>query len=237
MRQIHPVGFHEKFVASGVYQYGYIDDASRPLKIIEYWSLHELPDQSQILRIDWDAIGEFGQNLQVELLTATPDIEKRIQRFDVYQQIHRQRKPNKIMSSYIFFENFMQIRHDDERVVQEEELELPSEFAIDLSTLANLTFFSELASSGKTKFLVFRRSFVDSPRTSKHYFIECAVIDLDSEELIVSEKSYLLRKYNFKFPEHDVTCWFDEHHTLIRYELGNMCALLTQYARRPKPKS
>lgn len=59
MRQLHPVSFHERFVASGSYIYAQdgVDTGDA-----EYWTLHEPGDGGLTLRADYDGRSGSGVN-------------------------------------------------------------------------------------------------------------------------------------------------------------------------------
>lgn len=78
MRQIHPVGFNETFVASGVYTFY---EERQPSGVIEHWSIHELPDGSRLVRADMD--GRAGDAISL-LTEALYRKDSRVERFDVH---------------------------------------------------------------------------------------------------------------------------------------------------------
>lgn len=51
MRQIHPLGWHERFVASGTYHW-FGASGERVPDSSEQWTVHALPDGAQIIRAD-----------------------------------------------------------------------------------------------------------------------------------------------------------------------------------------
>ncbi|MBZ0278421.1 MAG: hypothetical protein K8I60_19900 [Anaerolineae bacterium] len=80
MRALHNVKATEKFVASGIYQY---EINGRPAGISEQWSVHELPDEAHLIRVDYDAREHDGLTVLVEALTAQPPHWDHLERFDV----------------------------------------------------------------------------------------------------------------------------------------------------------
>ena len=79
MRQLHPVSLHEKFLASGLYTH--LRD-ERPAAT-EEWTIHELPDGSQIVRVDIEDNAEQSRAMTI-LIEAWRTSEAKVERFDVW---------------------------------------------------------------------------------------------------------------------------------------------------------
>src|SRR5687767_14762568 len=83
MRHIHPIGFHEKFVASGRYNhYRYGTLAG----LVETWSIHELPDHSSLVRVDWDGRNDetFRDSMLLEALYEPGLTGEKLNRLEVH---------------------------------------------------------------------------------------------------------------------------------------------------------
>ena len=77
MRYLHPVQGHEKFVASGIYQFF---KEGVELRKTEEWAIHEHPDGERFIRVDADYRMEEGKSI---LLEALQTAKGEIVRFDV----------------------------------------------------------------------------------------------------------------------------------------------------------
>jgi len=242
MRQIHPIGFQEKFVASGIYKYGYTDDAQKPLKIIEHWSIHQLPDESHLIRSDWDARDEFGESRLVEILRNSEANDRRVERFDIYRYLQFastfNNYPKVTKASYIFFEDYVQIgrKTDDDRP-QQTEIHFTKNVYVNPGVHADQRFVLELAEQRTVNVAVFHPNFVlDSSEALDGVIKDCSASSLGLEILTILERPLTARHYQLKCAEEIRTdYWFDEYGTLLRYDKGVMRALLVQYARRPEP--
>lgn len=76
MRQLHPVSLKEKFVASGLY---ILAEKSQPAQLTEEWSIHQLPDHSEIVRVDRIVASDI-----ILLLEGYRTPAGLIERFDAY---------------------------------------------------------------------------------------------------------------------------------------------------------
>jgi hypothetical protein len=234
MRQIHPVAFHEKFVASGIYQYGYIDNSPNLLRIMEHWSIHQLPDQSRLIRSDWDARDEFGESRLVEVLRSAKTLGERVERCDFFRYFrfanHTNGYAQVTKSAYTFFDDHVQIaRQNDDAPRQYAEMQLPNYVAVNMTINADQRFVLELARYGNGQMAVFRPNWTAD--ASSGQIVNCAVSVLDSETLTIAAKPIFAHHYRLICAdETPMDYWFNEYDTLIRYEKGAMYAVLTQYA-------
>ncbi|MFO7322285.1 MAG: hypothetical protein DIU68_011175 [Chloroflexota bacterium] len=80
MRQLHPVSFHERFVASGTYTY-YNGDT--PAGDVERWTLHEPGAGSLTIRADYDGRTDSSIDWLFEGLAVETGGHWRIERFDL----------------------------------------------------------------------------------------------------------------------------------------------------------
>ncbi|MCI0353047.1 MAG: hypothetical protein L0Z53_26810, partial [Acidobacteriales bacterium] len=125
MRQIHPVGFHEKFVASGEYTYYGENGVERAIS--DNWSIHELPDGSQKVRVDWETREGFWVDL-IDALLKPEQSGKQIERFEISAYATDWRSAH-IRANFIFFEDHVAVgRTYNDEPRENEELNLPSEY-------------------------------------------------------------------------------------------------------------
>lgn len=242
MRHIHPIGFHEQFVASGIYQYGYKDDHSKSLDIIEHWSIHQLPDGAHLVRADWDARGEFGESRLVEILRSPETNGRHMERLDVFRYLPFANKVNRypklLEENYVFFDDYVQIgRRLDNHPRQQTEMRFASDMSVDPGVNADQSFVTEIVSHENRRAAVFRPGFpLTVSDTPDQIVVDCAVSILNTETITIMGHPLYARHYQ-------VTCgadlpadyWFDDYRTLLQYEKGVMFVSLVQYARRPEP--
>lgn len=89
MRYLHNITPHEKLLAQGTYTHLVNDE---PSGIVEHWSIHQQPDKSLFVRVDWDGRAVQRESVLVEAWINQDS--QRIERFDIRafgtpgQQIH-----------------------------------------------------------------------------------------------------------------------------------------------------
>jgi hypothetical protein len=103
MRRLHPISFHERFLASGEYVY---EQDDKPTGIRESWTIHHLPDGSRLIRVDRDARqSPFGMSLLLEALLNG----QRVQRFDLQLFNANGLQVKQAKASYQVFEDSLQV--------------------------------------------------------------------------------------------------------------------------------
>lgn len=78
MRRLHPVSLREKFIASGTYHF--YDSSDVLLPYAEHWSVHEVGEGAEFIRVDHDGRAHNGSSILIEALRS-PD--GRVVRFDL----------------------------------------------------------------------------------------------------------------------------------------------------------
>jgi hypothetical protein len=235
MRQIHPVGFHEKFVASGVYRYY---EHGNPRDIHEYWTIHELPDGGQLIRVDF-------AELLIEAWVSPIQEGGRVERVD----LHFSRNPSGQVkeqgkASFVFESDRVQLGYTMENKARQfEEFSLPSDYVVSVFS-SSLFLGLELANLAKAK-------------GDRIPICTCAINypGIPTEELTFNVHIYYLppitgEKGSINVVGHAIDAsryitgsnppmynWVDEHGILLRAESFNGITHteLTQYARRPEP--
>jgi hypothetical protein len=242
MRQIHPVGFQEKFVASGMYAH-YRDD--KPSGLVEHWTIHELPDQSQLVRVDWDGRDDeiHRDTMLLETLYSADPPGEKLERLEVHAfgaTAYEVKVVNikTIKASYIFFEDHVQvIRVLDNQPPLVGDLEWSPEWVVHPPGTRLLMGFAiaryALQPGTKVKTFFYEPHYKDNTAFAGD-FCEEIVRFVDEEALIIAGKIYPARKYEWLTP--DSLVWLDEHNVLLRHKSlwvdGDV--ILTQYARRPE---
>ncbi len=237
MRQLHPVSLHEKFLASGLYRY-FRDE--RPTGT-EEWTIHELPDGSQLVRVDIEDNFEQAVAITV-LIEAWRTSEAKVERFDVWLDRRDVDGSRQARATYMISDNHLQvIRRLGHAESQHEALELPENVVI--CPPAAFIFLAALFTQA-----VEPASMLSVPHTAGDQYllrpaikpyrkalIGRATRSVDGREIAVD--GYRLVDGSARFTEQAVF-WVDKYGVVVGYEEphrdGVTCALqLTRYARRP----
>ncbi|MFZ4826350.1 MAG: hypothetical protein ACOYLB_03255 [Phototrophicaceae bacterium] len=81
MRYLHPVAPHERWIASGTYEW--VAVATHQMVAMEHWTVHEHPDGARFYRVDYDARQADGTTELVELWQSPPHEGARLERVEV----------------------------------------------------------------------------------------------------------------------------------------------------------
>jgi hypothetical protein len=244
MRQIHPVSFHEKFVASGVYEY-YFDD--RPTGSIERWSIHELPDGAQLVRVDqrW-ASGSPKEILIEAWRSPLEEVGGRIERLDISAL---GRDGNKGKATYMFESDRVQVGYTvDDKQRQQSEISRPPNCVPSVNSTLFLGFLlaNVAKANGECIPICSCNPFLSYDVKIEEFgaaFRELGVITIAGKSrpawrcqrvhpcALVSEDRVI---------DWEVlpSVWLDEYSIVLTTEYpgqDGIVALLTQYARRPEP--
>ncbi|MEO8610318.1 MAG: hypothetical protein ABI690_20650 [Chloroflexota bacterium] len=247
MRQIHPSSLQEKFVASGVYTH-YRDD--EPSGLVEHWTIHELPDQSQLVRVDWDGRDDevHGDTMLLEALYSAGLPGEKLERIEVrafgaVSPPYKDVNVDTVKATYTFFGDHLQmIRILDNQPSLIDELEWSSEWVVRAAGTHLLMGFAiaqyALQPDKKVATFFYEPHYKDNT-AFEGYFCEEIVRILGEESVEIAGKIYPARKVEWLTPETlkpESLVWLDEHNILLRHKSlwvdGE--AILTQYARRPE---
>lgn len=122
MRYLHHVSANEKFVASGVYQQYQGETLT---KYQEAWSMHQVGDGAQLIRIDQDARYTGAWSRLAEILVS-PD--ERIERVNIlFAQSGTEATYKRMKTDYVFLDDYVQIaRRIDDGEPEYTEIEIVS---------------------------------------------------------------------------------------------------------------
>jgi hypothetical protein len=235
MRQIHPTSLHEKFVASGVYSYTH---NGKPAEFIERWSVHELPDGSQIVRVDRDAM---GLTLLLEALRDSHSIA----RFDAHLFTSVDGVFRQVRATYLFNNGFAQIgRTLNNGTHSQTETPLTPNTAIYPNARIFLgSVVRQLANQPQNETSVFSFHLADpsDPDTLLGVVENRPVHLVGVKEVDFEGVATKVQGYHFLGGSYDekTIFWIDEYDLLIQYEYQHeddqWLAVLTNYAHRPSP--
>jgi hypothetical protein len=232
MRQIHSVSFHEKFVASGMYKI----DIPYPLNTsYEHWTIHQLPDETLIVRTD-SGNSDTANMILTETLYASTNLAGRIERADIQWF----RPNNQVKITFSFFEDHVEIlRTADYLPAEYEEISLPENYVIGPPGWINTAFFVPLAGNVQESTSVFSLSILP-----KHFIkaVSYSIKEIAREIYTIGTKDYQARVFEVNYYSHNLpnrpnvmTTSFDDYNVLLKHSLIGGQVLLTQYARRPEP--
>ena len=224
MRQLHPVGWSERFVASGVYLT--YEDA-RPTGAVERWTVHELPDGAQIARVDRQGAGR-DDVLLIEAWRSPPAEGGRVERFDL-QAVG----PARMRASYILYPDRLEfsLRPDggDER---HDALPLPDGA---LADPGGWLFAGEIAARAASRGPA--AVVTVDPAAFQPLVTTRTARQTGVEPVTIGPETLAARVYNVEWTGGaPTTLWLDDHDVALRCMGGALTALLSQYVRRPESR-
>lgn len=234
MRQIHPVGFHEKFVASGVYSYY---EHGSPRSAQEYWSIHELPDGGQLIRVDFPI-------LLIEAWVSPVQEGGRIERADLhYLGNSHGRVKEQGKASYVFESDKVQLGYTIENKPRQfEEISLPANYLVEVFPSNLFIGFTLAALASVTGDRVpictcgIKYPTVPTEELAFHVFVY-SLPPIAGEKGSIHVIGRTLDAFRYTLgSQPPMYYWIDEHGVLLRVEfLNGMTHIeLTQYARHPE---
>jgi hypothetical protein len=243
MRQIHPVGFHEKFVASGVFTY--LHDGN-PLDTQEYWSIHELPDGGQLIRVDLDWV---EWSLLIEGWRGPSANGGRIERADTHIW-GAEKNGIRSKATYLFESDRAQVGYViGDQARQQKEIALPTGYVVSIrhSTLLWGFTIAEVAkANGKCIPLCECFSLATGFREPR--ISEASMVLRESSNLVIAGTTVKARLCQWHHhcdapdkpidPKGGPFFWIDEYDILLLTDDSKMSGgsvRLTQYAHRPEP--
>jgi hypothetical protein len=225
MRYLHAVAPHEKFVASGDYQYfrGDVQQA-----ISEKWTIHELIGGARLYRVDEDGRDDDGLSILSEALI-NPDGS--IDRYNVQSFNPKDSETKLFKADYSFNEKYVQIGRKVQGQEREyEEFTLPENCAIYIkqTLYMGLTLRDVLAFGGTAE--VFAPQLLS---VTENVVQKIIVKSHEKESLQVGRKQIESQKYQIA---DNVFYWLDEHHVPLKrtytHEGIQYTVQLTNYAHR-----
>lgn len=223
MRQLHPVSIKERFVASGVYiwaQSGVI------LPVREAWTIHELPDQSQIVRVDRE---DSGTTLLLEILR---DAAGGMQRFDGHFYGGPGRNVRQAKATFSFFEDRVQVGRTVDNAVREHD-----ELTLAAGTLVHSNAYVLLGSVLVDVVAAGQAVSVFSFALEDHNLF---MPQVDPCRVFRAEADLPAGAYQMVYRNYDKNTrfWLDKYRTIVKMEAVESDALtvmtLNSYSRRPE---
>lgn len=229
MRQLHPVSIKERFVASGVYTWAH---TGVNLPVREAWTIHELPDQSQIIRVDRE---DSGSTLLLEILR---DAAGGMERFDAHFYGGPGRSIRQAKATFSFFDDRVQVgRTLDNAVRQHDTMTLTPAARIYPQALVLLgTLIIDAAVSGES-IPVFSFGLDDS-----NLFLP-QIDDLVARPLaqtLDDDTPAAVIPYQMVYKNYDKNSrfWLDKYRTIVKMESSEAdkptVMTLSAYSRRPE---
>jgi hypothetical protein len=242
MRYLHAVGAHEKFVASGVYVHLQDGEATGTR---EHWSIHELPDSAQLIRVDDDWRDVDGSSVLIEAWRSPASEGGRIERFDISAFGARGDAIKRVRATFNFAGDRLEVGHSiDDAPRRQLEMQLPPGYIVAPEGLVFGGFeAAELARyPGEEQPVV---SYLPTFLTAEAAFrpvVHRQRVDIGAADdtVEIGGRSHAAQRLHQSSPlaPEVLTIWTDRHNILLKYHVDDQrhSALLTRYARRPDPK-
>jgi hypothetical protein len=221
MRQFHPTAFHEQFVASGTYTY---QQNGEPTGITEAWTIHLLPDNSRLIRVDYD--GRTADSGRSILLEALCDEAGNIQRFDTRLYDPKSESVKQAKASYIIFTDHVQVgRHvNDQPRLDEESAISPDTVIYPLMHIFTGGVIRRVTALGGSAIPVFQP---DTNQALSGIIEKRSASFVGTETIILSNEAIPTRRFQFD----QSICWLDETDLLVVYEDQSWRITLKNHAR------
>ena len=221
MRQLHPVSFHERFVASGTYVFSQDDT---PTGDVEHWTLHEPGVGALTVRADYDGRDGTGVHWLFEGLYNRA--LRRFERFDLslYGTQHTDAK-------FIFGPGEVQIslRIDGSAT---DRLDIPLPNGAIVRPPALVADGLALGSDNQTAPAFVPTLDLSAGLVQGGRIEVTTVTQQNNEMLTVDGREVEARIYHV---QGDYTCWLDRHNILLRRRWpSGLTAQLSQYVHRPE---
>lgn len=214
MRRLHAVTLNERFLASGVY---------RSPGVLESWSLHQLPDQSQLIRVDRDGRAGDGRSLLIEAWRSPVG---RVERFDLHAYGATDDAIQVIKAHCAVFDDYAELwQIIDAGARQEQEIALTPGCLVDPGGVALCgSLAADLSGQGAAPVLMADVTYAAPVRLQVRSMV--AEVTPDQDEMIVANQPLPVQRYILD----QSAFWLDERHVVIRMA----DTALTQYARSPE---
>jgi hypothetical protein len=249
MRQIHPVSFHETFVASGVYNDFY---EGVPAGRVEKWTIHELPDGAQLIRVDLDW-SEWS--LLVEGWRSAPENGKRIEHLEIHFLGTKRGGVKHGKASYLIDGDSVHLSCNvDGEPQQDKEILLPSNCIVSAAPTLffGLTMVEIAQANGNcVPVCLCDVSYLGYPKITFGADVhDFSAVKRESRTFVVADKVLNAHCYQWHQPCNPVRegieinpedrpiFWIDEYGILLETDPKtgtDETTRLTQYARRPEP--
>lgn len=228
MRQLHPVSFHERFVASGTYIHCRDNVATGD---VEHWTLHEPGQGAWTLRADYD--GRDGSGINWLFEGYYDRVRRRVERFDLSLYGAQQAD---VKFGFEPHEVRVTVRSAGERR-DGFAMALPPGYAALPPALVAAYLFVR-ADAAELPLFVPALDFVRG--RVHHAAVETGTVEFaGSEDVTVDGRTLPARVVRVRGDRgRDVTCWLDTNDILLRWQTADgLSALLTQYVHRPETTS
>jgi len=240
MRHIHAVGPQEKFVASGTYLH-YLND--EPTGSQEQWSIHELPDATQLIRVDDDHRQRDGSSVLIHAWRNAEAAGGHFERVDVHAFGGKEAEVKQVRASYMVDTgDVLEYGRNINRGEREQEtVDLPEGYLLSPESLIFAGFeVDELAARRlQTPIVGYLPAFIHETAFKPVIYLQVARFVVE-EPLQIGEKTIPARCYEQVNPGNGATTrlWIDTYGVLLQFigPDGRHHATLHDYARRPDPK-
>lgn len=229
MRYLHPVAPHERFVASGTYRYS-------NSRLLEHWTIHELPDGAWFMRVDKDGRFEDGRS---ELIEAWRSPDGAIERFDITAHGAPADAIKQVKASYTVDDGVLYVGrtiNNGER--HQEELELPQDYVMQPGAYVFFGLALPALVARAPLPMISRYGFTEQPDDAfKAGVMHPTLTFYGEDEVTVDGKARPARRYMAGTRGETSTdwhnYWIDAHDIFLRHAADNLLVQLERYAHRP----
>lgn len=214
MRYIHPVGIHEKFVASGEY------DQHR-----SQWSVHQFPDGAWMMRVDWDKRQIDGTSIIIEAWRSPIAEGGNIDRFDIWGFADKRYPIQQVKARYFVVESTLEISL---QIDKQPQLTQSHRFTSDMRLLPDLPLFWGYMTAKSAQIIVSCLFDFASPQAFSPVMTQPIVTPLGEETLTIAEKAHITQRYQLD----NRHVWIDSLGIVLAYEQDHVRHVVKNYARR-----
>jgi hypothetical protein len=224
MRRLHVVGKQEKFIASGIYR---TYAGGEVTGLAEHWSIHEVGDGAQFIRVDVDGRVYDGSSRLIEALR-TP--EGQFERVD--EHIYHENSSQPIKLSYTLFDEYVEVLQSTGKGLQDNRVDMPSDYGVWLMSDLLMGFTIAHAALQQYPILLFHPYFEDDELIYSTTG-QLNLTQIDEKMLQVSGREINVTGFKWNY---NIEAWLDRHDILMVSKVSDVETVLTRYARRPEPK-
>ncbi len=229
MRRLHPVGKHEKFIASGIYrQY----EGESAAGLVEYWSIHETGG-AQFMRIDQDSRAADGRSVLMEVLRSP---EGSIERVDLHAYGRAGDAVRQAKASYNFFEDRSEIIRIVNNQQYQEEISLPAGWVLDIGpALLFGLMVPRMAAAGSAQITAFAPLWqFHDPQHALEGTLRALPPFRYADTLTIERMGRSWQARLYQTMNEDTQIFLDDYDILLERSTPPLTTRLTQYARRPE---
>lgn len=226
MRYIHPIGIHEKFVASGTYLQTDTD------KGLTEWAIHEMPDGAWMIRLDRDGRNIDGMSMIAEVWRSPASEGGKIARFDIWSFSEKQHA-HQVKARYFVVDNILEMSVQiDDAPQQTQSLAFPNNgvLLLEMPLLWGFATWQMMGQGAVGKTFTCSLN-IDNPSSLSPVAYEDNVIVEWVNDVQVQIGNHDMITHRYKTPYGWL--WLDDLGIVVAYGDPDNPYVVQHYARRP----